>query len=123
MSKGVKFPFGSSEARYDIAVSDTHDNIKESIYIILNTRKGERFMKPDFGCRINDYLFENMNDTMKNMLKNEVLSALVKWEERISNVEIDIMDSNNGLIELEIKYNVIETGVSDTSIISINNMI
>ena len=37
--------------------------IKEAIWIILSTSKGERVMRPDFGCGIHDYVFSAINIT------------------------------------------------------------
>ena len=33
------------------------EDIKQSIHIILATAKGERVMRPDFGCGIHDLVF------------------------------------------------------------------
>ena len=40
-----------------IEMSKYEDNIRESIRIILGTAKGERQMRPDFGCGIHELVF------------------------------------------------------------------
>ena len=58
LGTGWRFPITTDEG-LKIQTSSYEDNIKESIMIILGTRKGERVMRPDFGCGIHDMVFES----------------------------------------------------------------
>lgn len=52
LGKGWKFPVSTND-NLEIS-SEFERNIKESILIILETRKMERVMRPDFGCGIHE---------------------------------------------------------------------
>ena len=43
--------------------SSYEEDIKEAIYIILMTKKGERLMRPEFGCGIHDFAFATLDYT------------------------------------------------------------
>ena len=61
LGRGWKFPVEVDAATGTIALSDGESDIRESIWIILSTAKGERVMRPDFGCGIHDLVFDSMS--------------------------------------------------------------
>jgi Bacteriophage baseplate protein W len=65
------------------AMSAAEDNIRESIYLILSTAPGERVMRPDFGCGIQNMVFSMNNAATAGMLAFDVREALARWERRI----------------------------------------
>jgi hypothetical protein len=72
-----------------IATSKYEDNIKESIQIILGTAKGERQMRPDFGCGIHELVFARNNTSTAGMAAYHVEQALIRWEPRIELLKVE----------------------------------
>jgi phage baseplate assembly protein W len=66
----------SDVARYE-------ESIRQAIWLILGTAKGERVMRPGFGCGIHDLVFAVNNATTAGLVAEEVRQALVLWEPRI----------------------------------------
>lgn len=94
-----------------IALSSGDDDIDESIRIILQTRKGERVMRPDFGCGIHDYTFTVVNATTRTLIETSVLEALRKWEPRIEVQDVTASPANldEGRLDVSIDYRVRST--------------
>lgn len=111
LGSGFKFPVQVDEATGRFQMSSYEQDIKEAIYIILNTRVGERPMHPQFGCRIYDYLFESLNYTVISSMSSAVREALLSWEPRIDDIEVDISTEklSEGLVEIHIQYVVRKT--------------
>lgn len=109
--RGFKFPVQIDEATGRFKMSSYEEDIQEAIYIILNTRIGERPMRPEFGCRIHDYMFESLNYTVLSSMKDAVREALEGWEPRIRDIEIDIDQSmiSDGIVNIHINYTVRRT--------------
>jgi len=72
-----------------IAPQKYEDNIKESIQIILGTAKGERQMRPDFGCGIHELVFALNNYATAGMAAYHVEQALIRWEPRIELIKVE----------------------------------
>jgi len=87
LGRGLKFPVGL-DARGNVALSEYEQNIEESILIILGTAPGERVMRPDFGCKIHDFVFWPNNPSTASLVGFYVREALVKWEPRIEDVRV-----------------------------------
>ncbi|MCP4217591.1 MAG: GPW/gp25 family protein [bacterium] len=104
---GWKYPV-NVDRNNKIAVSRYEEDIKEAIGIILGTAKGERAMRPDFGCGIHDLVFAPINTTTVNQVKISVQEALTIWEPRIEldEVKVSTDKANVGMLPVSIDYRV-----------------
>jgi hypothetical protein len=73
----------------------------------LSTAKGERVMRPDFGCGIHDMVFAPNNAGTRGRIEIDVREALLKWEPRIIVDKLDVSAGDRGeLILIQIDYRV-----------------
>ncbi|RUS45899.1 GPW/gp25 family protein [Cohnella sp. AR92] len=111
LGRGWKFPIEVDESTGRIKQSEHEDDIAEAIRIIIWTGKGERLMRPDFGCGIDRYLFESNDDTTLRLIEAEVEEAIRMWEPRVHEIEVqaerDANDEEKLLIH--VKYEVRST--------------
>lgn len=107
LGTGLAFPVGVNN-RGEIALSSGAQDIEQSIRIILGTRPGERVMRPTFGCKAHDLLFELRNATTASLLKKYVTDALTFWEPRIQILQVRVLidDGMDGSIQVEIDYEI-----------------
>lgn len=91
-----------------IAKSGYEEDIKEAIWIILGTAKGERVMRPDFGCGIHDLVFTPINTATITLVENSVREALTIWEPRIELIKVEASSekSDEGKMLVCIDYRV-----------------
>ncbi|MCF6155905.1 MAG: baseplate protein [Candidatus Brocadia sp.] len=108
LGRGWKFPVKVDTATGKIAMSEYEQDIKESIWIILSTSKGERVMRPDFGCGIHDLVFAPINTTTMTLVENSVREALTLWEPRIELIKVETSDkqASEGKLSVSIDYRV-----------------
>jgi len=64
------------------------EDIKQAVGIIIKTYIGERVMRPDFGSRAYDYVFESDSQDFSLSVVNEITAALVAWEPRIEDINV-----------------------------------
>jgi len=107
LGTGVSFPL-RTDARGKIMLSSGGQDIEEAIRIILSTRPGERVMRPRFGCRAHELLFEPRTPTTISLLQEYVYEALKIWEPRIELVSVDVVtdDGQDGALLANIQYEI-----------------
>jgi Bacteriophage baseplate protein W len=107
LGSGWQFPIRLDKSDA-IAMSSQEQKIAESISIILGTAKGERMMRPDFGCNIHEHTFSIINTATMTLIKSAVKQALVLWEPRIEVMKIDTSAKHvsAGKIEIAIDYRI-----------------
>ena len=105
---GWKFPVKADPKTGRIETSSYKDDIKESIKIILMTKKGERKMNPNFGCNIYKYMFDVINLTTLKQIEYEVENSIRTWEYRINELEVRAEESREevGRIVINIEYTI-----------------
>ncbi len=91
-------------------VSEDKD-IMQSLEIILNTTPGERVMRPDFGCNMQEMVFESLNETLKTYMRDTVERAILYHEPRIDlkRVNINVAQATEGVVLIEVDYVIRKT--------------
>jgi phage baseplate assembly protein W len=91
-----------------IALASHVRDIEQAIEIIIRTAPGERPMRPEFGCRIQDHLFSPMNDATLAAIANDVRRALEVWEPRIDVGDVKVLFDRNdlGMAHIDVGYQI-----------------
>lgn len=82
LGKGWAFPV-INDVKGNIATSVYEKSIEESIRIILGTTPGERLMRPDFGCAVNEIIFSPNSPRTITQAIHYIEEAIVRWEPRV----------------------------------------
>lgn len=113
LGKGIKFPLHiKTEASGSaiLAAAEGEDSIRDSIHIILSTAKGERVMRPDFGCGIHQLVFSENTAITHTQIADDIEEALEKFEPRIDVNSVDVIGDNDdvsGKLNIDIEYTLL----------------
>jgi hypothetical protein len=103
---GWSLPVAADEAGA-ISIAQYEESVRQSIWIILATSKGERVMRPDFGCGIHDLVFEVNSASTAGRVAQEVEKALLLQEPRIDVLDIEVQPGGNGeVLMISVEYEV-----------------
>lgn len=86
-------------------------DVEQAIWIVLATAKGERPMRPDFGCGIHDLVFAPGSPGTLGVVAGDVRRALTRFEPRIDVLEVRV-ETTAGLPErllIRVDYRVRST--------------
>ena len=82
--KDLSMSFESNPLNDDlVSLSDT-TAIARSIRNIVFTQPGEKFFNPDFGSRISESLFENVDEVSALAIEDEIKSSIINFEPRVN---------------------------------------
>jgi uncharacterized protein len=106
LGSGWSFPVTFSAGNYQVNLTSYEKNVRDSIDIILMTRKGERCMQPQFGSGLQQFFFRKMDEGLKGEIGDAVTASLLHNEPRITvkDVEVEFADLQNGLVQITIDY-------------------
>ena len=107
---GWAFPVGT-DATGGIALVAREREIDQAIRLVLGTAKGERPMRPEFGCRIHDHVFGPANAATAGQIAYDVREALERWEPRIAveDVSVGYDEIESGRVHVDISYLILGT--------------
>lgn len=107
LGAGMKFPpqIDPGTGRFALAVRE--QSVRESVYLILMTNRGERWLEPGFGSQITRYTFMDTSPTMMRLMSDELKELLLTHEPRISDVNVQINpEIREGCLLVDIQYTV-----------------
>ncbi|RIK40423.1 MAG: phage baseplate protein [Chloroflexi bacterium] len=104
---GWAFPVGT-DARGRVALARQENDIEQAIRLILLTPRGQRIMRPEFGCRIHELIFHPNDAATAGLAAYYVEEALGMWEPRIDvdSVHARADPLNNGRMLIDVHYTV-----------------
>jgi len=98
------------------------DSIRQAVLMLLMTRRGERVMRPEYGCDLHHLLFAPNNDATANIAIHYVRSALEQWESRIDIIKIDAQAHpyRPNMLIIQLEYQVRTTGTLERLDMNLN---
>jgi len=104
-------PKGASGVALDetggMRISEYEESVRQSVWVILGTSKGERVMRPDFGCGVYDLVFELNSPNTAGRISQAVSEALLLNEPRIDVRDVQVESRDNGeTLQITVDYEV-----------------
>ncbi len=114
LGTGWSFPPTFDPVSGTVAMVSDLDDIRESLNILLSTSLGERVLQPDYGCNLNEYMFDSLNNSLIGIIKHHVENAILFFEPRIiaERVDVTAADSSDlieGRFTITVEYSIPET--------------
>ena len=111
LGRGWAYPVATNPSTKDVDLVEHEQDIQQAVRIILETARGERVMRPDFGAGLNEFLFEPINTTTMALVRHRIEESLIAWEPRIrvETVEVSPANAALGRLDIAIAYRVRST--------------
>lgn len=105
------FPQLINRTTRKIELSTNTKSINECLGILLRTRPGELLGDPDYGCYLIDRVFMYQGVVIDELIKEDILNAVQKYEPRITMTSNDItLVTDNRVLKIYLQYEIKETG-------------
>ena len=102
--KDISMSFETNPLNDDlVSLSDT-SAIARSIRNIVFTSPGEKFFQPDFGSRISESLYENVDTVSALAIEDEIRSSIINFEPRVNLLDTTVVpnpDDNEMAVTIE----------------------
>ena len=105
VGSGWAFPVGvDSTGR--IALARGSRDIEQAMRLILMTYPGERPMRPRFGSRLRDFVFDGATWENAAAVATEVRASLAQWEPRATVTDVVVTPEGDqpGVLSIDIAY-------------------
>jgi hypothetical protein len=107
LGRGWAFPVAIDGAG-QVGLAEHSEDIAQAMVIILSTRKGERVLRPEFGCQIHDLLFAPNDANTIGLAIYYVEQALRMWEPRIRLLDVSARPdpASSERLEIAVQYEI-----------------
>ena len=106
--KDISMSFKTNPLNDDLIALKNSSAIARSIRNIVFTQPGEKFFNPDFGSRITESLFENMDEVSALAIRDEIENSIKNFEPRVNVREVKVVpDFTNNEMNATIVYEIV----------------
>lgn len=108
LGRGWSFPPTFSLVPLGVAMLEQEADIASSLEVLLTTIPGERMLLPEFGCNLEELIFENLDTTTRTLLEDKIESAILYYEPRIELEKVSLDGSRDleGVVLIDVTYRV-----------------
>ena len=102
--KDISMSFETNPLNDDLVSLTDTSAIARSIRNIVFTSPGEKFFNPDFGSRVSESLFENVDNVSALAIKDEIKSSIINFEPRVNLLDTIVVpnpDDNEMAVTIE----------------------
>jgi phage baseplate assembly protein W len=114
---GVGLPFSSNQVF--TTTYTTRDAIKANLINYFLTEEGERFLNPDLGAGLRQYIFDQNTVDTSEKIKEVVRAGVARWFPNVTLNQITAQPSpDTGTFTLYIRYSINMTNIQDELLIN-----
>ena len=108
--KDISMSFETNPLNDDLVSLTDTSAMARSIRNIVFTSPGEKFFNPDFGSRVSESLFENVDNVSALAIKDEIKSSIINFEPRVNLLDTTVVPNpDDNEMNVVIQYDV--TGI------------
>ena len=115
VSKGfrdISMSFQVNPLNLDLIALKNETAIARSVRNIVFTLPGEKFFDSNFGSRISNSLFENVDEISASIIKDEIRNSITNYEPRVELIDVQTTpDYDNASFDVLIQYRIIGADV------------
>lgn len=103
MSITIRVPFSIGPTGRIARAEGDYDIANQFLKTLIMTRFGERVMRPGYGSRTRDNVFENIDELMLQSLEGDIRDGVRTWEPgiQIHSVQMNVVESR---LDVDIAY-------------------
>ena len=106
--KDISMTFQSSPLNDDLIALKNANAIARSLRNIVFTLPGEKFFNPNFGSRITESLFENIDEISASIIIDDIRESIDNYEPRVELIDVKTFQNyENNAFDVNIVYEII----------------
>jgi phage baseplate assembly protein W len=108
LGQGWAFPPEFTSGGRDVVMAADVEDIKQSLEILFRTRLNERIMQEDYGCSLDEFMFEETGSETLNRMEYMIKDAILYHEARIelNSLQFDLDRATEGLLLIQLDFTV-----------------
>ncbi|MDX7999513.1 GPW/gp25 family protein [Xenorhabdus sp. Reich] len=100
--RGWAFPPAFSLEK-GVEMAEGAEDVRQSLHVLFSTEPGERLMRENYGCGLNDFMFENIRNELFAEIESHIQDSVLRYESRADITDIQVRQSPNSKNTLQVQ--------------------
>ncbi len=110
--RDISMSFQRHPLNDDLIALKNGQAIARSVRNIVFTVPGDKFFNEDFGSRVSESLFENIDNISANLIKQEIKQSITAYEPRVRLLSVEVNpEFDNNEFNVKITYKIVGADV------------
>lgn len=107
---GLRYPPQTSPGKGYFSKSSGLELVKSGLKSLIRTERGERFMRPDYGCNLRKFLMEPLDKTTFSLIKEEIETSIRKYLRSVNLDKIQAFETRSNNINVKVFCSMKDAG-------------
>ena len=87
---GMRYPLPKEPARGYFSKAVNTELVNSGLRDVIRTVRGERFMLPDYGCNVRNFLFEPLDEGTFLSIKDDITTSIRKYLKKVTIAKLQV---------------------------------
>ncbi|AHG18626.1 phage baseplate protein [Chania multitudinisentens RB-25] len=89
-----------------VEMAEGAEDVRQSLQILFRTEQGERLMREDYGCGLNDVMFENIRNELIAEIESRIQDSVLRYEPRadMTDIQVSQAPNQNNTLQVRVAY-------------------
>jgi hypothetical protein len=89
-----------------VQMAEGANDVSQSMWTLFSTLPGERIMREDYGCDLNQFMFSGITSALMSDIEMQIRDCVLRYEPRaeIIRIDFDTADMGRGYLKILVSY-------------------
>src|SRR6056300_1628046 len=107
--QGLNYPIPKNPKNGYFGKTTNLELIKSNLSSLIRTERGERFMRPDYGCNLRKFLMEPLDEVTFSAIKEEIVIAIRRYLRSVSIGKIQVFETKSSNLKVNLFCSIRDT--------------
>ena len=104
--QGLKYPIETNPKNGYFSKATNLELVKSNLTSLIRTERGERFMRPDYGCNLRKFLMEPLDEVTFSLIKEEIVTSIRRYLSTVSIGKLQVFETRSGQLKVNLYCSV-----------------
>jgi uncharacterized protein len=100
--QGLNYPIPTNPKNGYFSKNTNLDLIKSNLRSLIRTERGERFMRPDYGCNLRKFLMEPLDEVTFSLIKEEIVTSIRRYLSTVSIGKVQVFETRTSQLKVNL---------------------
>jgi len=104
--QGLNYPIPTNPKNGYFSKATNLELVKSNLTSLIKTERGERFMRPDYGCNLRKFLMEPLDEVTFSLIKEEIVTSIRRYLSTVSVGKLQVFETRSGQLKVNLYCSV-----------------
>jgi len=100
--QGLNYPIPKNPKNGYFGKTTNLELIKSNLSSLIRTERGERFMRPDYGCNLRKFLMEPLDEITFSLIKEEIVTSIRRYLSTVAIGKLQVFETRGGQLKVNL---------------------